>query len=65
MAARMRGIEQAFAMLKEDDPGTELTLTGFRRLVTTGKIESVKVGKKYLVNYDGVLAYLSGATAAP
>lgn len=63
MAARMRGIEQAYKMLLEDDPKTELTLTGFRRLVRTGVIASVKVGNKYLVNYDWVLQYLSGGAA--
>ena len=60
MAARMRGIEQAYRALKEADPETELTQTGFRRLVTTGQIESVKVGRKYLVNIDRLQEFLSG-----
>lgn len=63
MAARMRGIEQAYKELKAADPETELTLTGFRRLVTTGQIQSVKVGAKYLINLDVLEAFLSGGTA--
>ena len=46
--------------MKEADPETELTQTGFRRLVTTGQIESVKVGRKYLVNIDRLQEFLSG-----
>lgn len=63
MAARMRGIDQAYNELKAADPETELTLTGFRRLVTTGQIQSVKVGAKYLINLDVLEAFLSGGTA--
>lgn len=60
MAARMRGIEQAYKELKAMDPETELTPTGFRRLVTTGQIQSVKIGAKYLINLDVLESFLAG-----
>lgn len=63
MAARMRGIDAAYEILKAADPETELTYTGFRRLVTTGQIQSVKVGAKYLVNLDKLEEFLAGGTA--
>ena len=63
MAARMRGIDAAYDFLKAADPETELTPTGFRRLVVTGQIQSVKVGTKYLVNLDKLEEFLAGGTA--
>lgn len=58
--ARMRTIEQAAAHFKKVDPMTALTKTAIRRLVTTGKIPSVKVGTKYLLNLDALEEYLKG-----
>lgn len=56
---KMRTIEQAAAIIKEIDPDSALTKTAVRRLVTTGKIESVRIGTKYLINLDSLISYLS------
>lgn len=58
MVPRMRTIEQAAAIIKEIDPDSALTKTALRRLVTTGKIESVRIGTKYLINLDSLISYL-------
>ena len=57
---RMRGIEEGFKEIKLNDPGTALTKTALRRLVTTGEIPSVKIGTKYLFDLDMVERYLRG-----
>lgn len=62
--ARMRTIEQLYGELRGMDPGTALTKTALRTLVTSGRIPSVRVGQKYLVSLEAVDAYLTGGQAA-
>lgn len=59
--ARMRLIKTAFQQLKEEDPNTAVTLCGLRRLVLSGEIPSVTVGRKRLIDYDNLLSYLGKA----
>lgn len=56
----MRGIKQAIQELKQADPNTCLTEKALRRLIISGEIPSVNIGKKYLVNMDILSRYLSG-----
>jgi len=58
--SRMRSIEEGFKEIKANDPGTALTKTALRRLVTTGEIPSVRIGTKYLFDLDMVERYLRG-----
>ena len=64
MLPRMRTIDQAAAWLQENDPGTAFTRTALRRLVVSGKLPSVRVGQKYLVNLDTIEDYLLGQLPA-
>lgn len=57
---RMRGIEEGFREIQANDPGTAMTKTALRRLVTTGQIPSVKIGTKYLIDLDAVDRYFRG-----
>ena len=57
---RMRTAEGALQIIKEMDPETAVTLRSIRRLINTGTIPCVPVGRKKLVNVDGLLAYLEG-----
>lgn len=59
MTAKMRSISEAYRQLRTDDPNTALTLCALRRLVATGEIPSLRVGRKILINYDSLLAYLN------
>lgn len=64
MTPRMRTAEGALAIIKEQDPDTAVTLRYIRRLITDGTIPHVPVGRKKLVNVDGLLAYLEGRSIA-
>lgn len=59
--ARMRYIHQALAELKKSDPDTPITEYYLRRLVATGAVPFVKVGRRRLINFDALLAYLETA----
>ena len=60
MMARMRTAEGALEVIKEQDPDTAVTLRMIRRLINTGTLPYVPVGRKKLINVDGLLAYLGG-----
>lgn len=60
MAARMRTAEGALEIIKQQDPDTAVTLRMIRRLINTGALPHVPVGRKKLINVDGLLAYLGG-----
>ncbi len=57
---KLRIVTEAYAELKKEDPNTSLTLTGLRRLVRSGEIPTIKVGRKSLIDYDKLVQYLSG-----
>ena len=56
---RVRSIPEACQMLKADDPDSRVTVSMLRRWVADGTIPCIRVGRKILLNYDTVLAYLS------
>jgi len=56
----MRTLDACIIQLKQDDPDTCLTRHALRQMVLSGNVPYVKCGKKYLVNYDGLLDVLSG-----
>lgn len=64
MLPRMRTIEQAAAWIQETDPGTAFTKTALRRLIVAGKIPSVRIGTKYLVDLSVLEECLHGTTSA-
>ncbi len=59
---RMRSLNEAFEEIRRSDPGTALTKTALRRLVTTGQIPSVRVGVKYLVSVEAIERYMEGGS---
>ncbi len=56
--ARMRTLNAAYAMLKEDDPNTCVSKNYIRMLIKTEAIPVHQVGSKRLFDYDALLAYL-------
>ena len=58
---RMRTAEGALAVLKAD---TAVSLKYIRRLINTGEIPCVNVGRKKLINVDELAAYLSRKAVA-
>lgn len=58
--ARMRYAEQALELLKEEDPGTCVTLNYIRSLTASGKIPFVCNGpRRRLLNYDALVEFLA------
>ena len=60
MVARMRTLDEAYTELKQLDPNTAVSKYFIRRLALSGKIPTVMCGRKRLLNFDGLLAYLNG-----
>lgn len=58
----MRTIDEAYYTIKESDPNTALTKTGLRKLVVSGEIPSVRVGKKYLVAIENISKWSSSSS---
>lgn len=56
--ARLRIINEAFKQLKQEDPDTAITLCALRRIVKTGGISTIQIGRKSLIDYDRLLQYL-------
>ena len=62
---RARTIREAASYFRETDPQTCLTETAIRRLICSGAVPSVRVGRKYLVTVEALEAYLSGNIQLP
>lgn len=56
---RMRYTESALAQLRAEDPGTPVTAYMIKRLLSSGALPSIKVGRRRLFNYDDLLEYLA------
>ncbi len=57
---RTRTIKEAYAYFKEADPNTAVTENFIRKLLITGKVPCVKVGRKFLVTLEALEEYLNG-----
>ena len=60
MVKRMRTIYECLQLIKDTDVNSSLTYNAVRVLCDEGKVKFIKIGKKYLVNYDDLLALLFG-----
>ena len=56
---RIRTIREAIVLLKLADSQTAVTYHFIRKLCDSGCIKSIRAGKKILINYDELLAYLN------
>ena len=56
---RMRTAEGVLKELKDQDPGTKITLNFIRGLIKSGEIPVVQAGYHKLVNMDLVFDYLA------
>ena len=65
MIPRMRTAPGALEIIKAQDPETAVTEHYIRRLIRTGAIPHVDVGRKKLVNVDQLLSYLERETPQP
>lgn len=65
MIPRMRTAPGALEIIKAQDPETAVTEHYIRRLIRTGAIPHVDVGRKKLVNVNQLLSYLEQETPQP
>lgn len=49
---RLRSVRQAIAQIKEADPGTSLSETIIRKMVSDGELPAIKFKAKYLIDMD-------------
>jgi len=57
---RMRTINECLALIKAADAGSELTYNLIKCLCDSSSVKHIKSGKKYIVNYDDLIAKLFG-----
>lgn len=62
---RMRTAEGVLAIIKEQDPNTEVTMFYIRSLIKSGKVPITHVGRKNLVNADRLIEYITDGDAEP
>ena len=60
---RMRTAAGVLALIKEQDPGTEITLHFIRRIINSGSVAVINAGTKKLVDADAVIAYISAGNS--
>ncbi|WP_143826229.1 helix-turn-helix domain-containing protein [Scatolibacter rhodanostii] len=56
---RMRIAPGVLAIIKETDPDTKITLHFIRRLIKSGNVPVVRVGRKVLVDADMLIDYIT------
>ena len=62
---RMRTAAGAFAIIKEQDPSSEVTLHFIRSLIAPEAVPVTHVGRKKLVDADQVIAYIAAGNQRP
>lgn len=56
---RMRTRDKAIALLREIDPDTSMTRNAIDQLIRAGKLPTVKIGNKVLLNFDYLLELIA------
>lgn len=59
---KLRTLSEAYNYIKEQDPDTALTPWAIRIMIVSGEVPCIKSGKKYLIDMDRLLDYLTGKT---
>ena len=62
---KFRSVDETYNLIIENDPDTSLTKSGLRRLIATGVIPSVRVGRNIKLNYDSVIEALAKGSIEP
>ena len=66
---RMRTRDKAIELLRQDDPDTCISRNAIDTLIKTGRLPTVKIGNKILLNYDMLIdivaAGISGTEQPP
>lgn len=60
MISRMRSIPETVKLLKSEDPQTAIKECFVRKLCKENKVKNIKLGNKFLVDYDDLLMVIFG-----
>lgn len=64
--AQMRLLKDALSAVKEQDENTALTTHAIRQLAVSGRISSVMIGRRRLINIDSLFKFLeTGCSEEP
>lgn len=59
---KYRSVRETAKILKEMDPGTELTEYTLRKMIAEGTIPVIKTGVKFLIDVDFIIDMFGSAT---
>lgn len=59
----MNTVDQTFKLCKENNIG--ISRNAIRQLANAGKIPCVRIGKKLLINYQGLIKFLNSNFVTP
>lgn len=62
--SKLRTINQAYQIIKENDPDTAISKTYLRKILTDGTIKTIRSGNKTLVNMDLIEEYFNSPRGA-
>lgn len=57
--ARMRTINEALALIKQQDPETAVTYSFIRKLLDGDRVRHFRSGSRYILNFDDLLNELN------
>ena len=57
--ARMRTINEALALIKQQDPETAVTYNFIRKLLDGDRVRHFRSGSRYILNFDDLLNELN------
>ena len=60
---KLRTLSEAYKCIKEMDPDTAVSANYVRCLAISGKVPRIKCGRKYLIDVDVLLDYLSAESS--
>lgn len=58
--AKLRTLSESYNYIKAQDPDTAITANALRRLVVSGQVPRVMIGKKYLLDMEALQEFLKG-----
>lgn len=65
MMPRMRTVAGTLELIRQEDPGTQITAHYIRRIFKSGAVQVVHNGKKVLANADEVMAFITSGEPLP
>lgn len=61
---RMRTAAGVLEIIKQEDPGSEITLHFIRQTIRSGAVPTVEVGRRKLVDADALIEYITSGVPA-